>query len=126
MKKNIVRSVVWTGIAVVALSLAASSAEAENPAHAAPLFQCGVYFGAGDKPMVKVTHSGGGAVDASHDVVAVIQTPSGRVDASLCGRSFPSVGSSASVSWSGTQKQGYLYTCTASQGATTFACNPVR
>lgn len=127
MKKSVLRNVVWSGIAAVALvTLGASSAEAENIAHAAPVFGCGVYFGAGDKPMVKVTHTGGGAVDPSHDVVAVIHTPSGNVDASLCGRSFPSIGSSASVSWSGTQKQGYLYTCSASQGTTTFACNPVR
>jgi hypothetical protein len=102
-----------------------SPADAEDRSHP-PLFSCAVSFGANNLPMVTVTKTGGGATDQTKDVDAIITTPTGKVSAVVCGKQVATDGAHASVSFSTQVKQGYLYLCTAAQGTTTFACNPVR
>jgi hypothetical protein len=124
MKKNQLTRLGWAFVFAGALvTLGATSASAENPT--VPVFQCSVTFPSRDKPVASVKHTGGGAVDPKHDVIAVVNTPSGKKDYSLCGSQLAS-GGTATVSVSTTEKAGFLFTCTAYQGTTTFACNPVR
>jgi hypothetical protein len=93
----------------------------------APTFNCGVTI-TGTSGTVTVTKANAAAVDKTHDVVAIVQTPSGKVSAALCGAQFTSaaVGTKATGSFTAppTTDKSYIYTCTASQTQTTFACNP--
>lgn len=123
-----------TGIALASVGGGSASAEQPRPGSVdprvrqqPPTFSCGVSFGANNQPMVTVTQTGG-VVDKAHDVVAIITTPSGKKSAAICGSAFSGVGTHASVSWSNpaTNDKSYIYLCSASEGATTFACNPVR
>ncbi len=120
-------ALVTTVVTGLAVFCGASANAEETPAQRrVPTFSCTVTWGSAGA-MAKVTKTGGNPADKTHDVIAVADTQDGKKSAGICGSSFQTDGSSSEVSLSvPTKKAGFNYTCTASQGTTTFACNPVR
>jgi hypothetical protein len=109
------------------LALLAGSAFAENPQHAAPKFSCAVAPDAKKgELMLTIKKTGGGPTEADHDVVAIVMVGKEKKDGAVCGKALEKDGSEAKVSVSAKVEEKMLYTCTAEQGKTTFACNPVR
>ena len=115
---------------VTALSLLGTAAYAEEkvtPGRAAPpKFSCSVAPNEKGDSMVTIKKTGGGPTAADKDVVATVNGPSDKKDAAVCGKSLEKDGSEAKVSVSMVVKPKFPYTCTAVQGKTTFACNPVK
>ena len=124
MKKMLKACALVTAVAAGFTLLCGSSASAENRAHAAPQFSCGVSVS--DKGSSVTVTKTSGVTDPTKDVVAIITTPDGKKDAVMCGKGLVSDGSHETASFNTTPKSGYLYLCTASQTATASACNPVR
>ncbi len=131
MKTNQMLSL-FAAVTVVGLTMGMSDADAEvRPVGPQPVmtimptFNCGVYFN-GAQGMVKITKTNAGTVDKTKDVVATINTPGGKIGASVCGSAFTAVGSSGGVSFNNppTPDKSYIYTCTAAVSNQTFACNP--
>jgi hypothetical protein len=102
-----------------------ASAEETPAQRRAPQFSCSVNV-SGSTPMVTITHTGGAAPNPTKDVFASIKTPDGTKSALVCGKALQADGSKTSVSFSAAVKKGFDYTCTAGEGTTTFACNPVQ
>jgi hypothetical protein len=94
---------------------------------AAPSFSCGVTV-SGSTGQVTIKKTNATAVDKTTDVVAIINTPSGKVSTSVCGSAFASaaVGTSVNAPFAvpATTDKSWIYTCSASQTKTTSACNP--
>jgi hypothetical protein len=98
----------------------------KTPPVMAPKFSCAVTPNAKGPSMVTITKVGGGPTAADKDVVATILLPKDKKDASVCGSALVKANSAAKVSFTATIEPKFPYTCTAAQGRTTFACNPVK
>jgi len=122
MKKMLKASALVTVIAAGFVLLCGSSASAENRAHAAPQFNCGVTV-SGSSATVTVTKTGG-VTDPTKDVVAIITTSGGKRDAVMCGKGLVSDGSHETVSFNNPSgaPAGYIYLCSASQVSSGNTC----
>ena len=92
-----------------------------------PTFNCGVTV-TGSNGTAVITKANAAAVDKTKDVIAIVQTPSGKVVAETCGKAFTSNATGTSVKAlfvvPPTTDKSFIYTCVAHQATTTFACNP--
>jgi len=128
MKKITIAALVATTLATIAIPFHTADAQLRpSPTPillVAPSFNCGVTL-SGASGTAVITHSNATAVDKTKDVVATIQTPSGKVSASVCGSAF-ATNTQAKAFWTvpATTDKSYIYTCTAVQTTQTFACNP--
>lgn len=92
----------------------------------APQFDCGATV-TGSSGKATITKTNAANVDKTKDVIAVVNTPNGKVTAAICGSAFPTAASGlkASVGFNvSSDDKNWIYTCSASQVSTTLACNP--
>jgi hypothetical protein len=127
MKKVLEACALVTTVVVGLAVFCGTSANAdETPAQRRiPTFSCSVDV-KGSTPMVTITKTGGGAPNPAKDVFATVKTPDGTKSATVCGKALQTDGQKASVSVSSQIKKGFDWSCTAAEGTTSFACNPVQ
>jgi hypothetical protein len=119
-------ALVTTVVAGLAVFCGTSANADETPAQRRiPVFGCSVNA-SGSTPMVTITKTGGGAPNPAKDVIATVKTPDGTKSAMVCGKGLQTDGQKASVSVSSQTKKGFDWSCTATEGTTSFACNPVQ
>ena len=125
----------FSGALLFALTALATVADAQDRPSPKPVFTLAPTFDCGATPQgttgtAVVTKANAATLDKTKDVVVTIHTPSGNVTATTCGSAFSSnaVGTKVSVPWTvpATSDKSYIYTCSAAQVSTTFACNPVK
>jgi hypothetical protein len=117
-------------VGAVVLPLAPSSAEAQirpaPPIRATPTFKCSATV-SGGTGLVTIEKTNAVAVDKDKDIVAVVNTPNGKVNAAVCGSAFAgkSVGTKGTTSFTppATKDTSWVYTCRAAVADTSLACN---
>jgi hypothetical protein len=133
MKKS---HVVLLAAAAASLGLTLGTAGAEERIGpqpiitAYPTFDCSVTVNEATGS-ARIAKANAVAIDKTKDVIAVVNTPGGKVAASTCGSAFASnaVGTAVHASFSNPQwakDKSFVYTCTAAQVASTRACNPAK
>lgn len=131
---KLVSAMLLAAVTTSTIILLGSPATAQRPTPApapiftaAPTFNCAVVMSNGTGK-VTITKSNAVAVDKTKDVLAIVNTPNGKVPAAVCGSSFTSaaIGTSAVASFTvpASADKSWIYTCSAQQVAQTFACNP--
>ena len=123
--------ILFSAAAVLGLATVTGSAGAElspTPIYTIiPTFNCGVTV-SGSTGTATITKSNAAAIDQTKDIIAIVQTPSGKVIAETCGKAFTSDATGTSVkapfNVPPTKDKSWIYTCVAHQATTTFACNP--
>lgn len=132
MKKALTGSIVAVAFAVGLVAIPNESEAQVRPSPTpilkiVPGFSCAITPN-GTTGTVTITKTNAATVDKTYDVVAIVQTPSGKVSTAVCGSQFTStaVGTkvTAPVSLPASTDKSFIYTCTASQTQTTSACNP--
>ena len=130
-----VSALLMTGVAICALTVSGSSANAQlapvKPTQyvLVPTLDCSATVN-GTAGTAHVTKTNAGTIDKTKDVIALIQTPTAKIWATTCGSAFTSeaVGTSVNLPFPNppTTDKSFIYTCTAHQLTTSLACTPPR
>ena len=131
MKKALIGALGLLSLGVFAIPFHSADAQVRpspNPIlKALPSFGCSAMV-SGTSGTVIISKTNAVAVDKTRDVVAVVQTPSGKVTTAVCGATFTSAETGTKVSAPftapATNDKTWIYTCSAMQAETTSACNP--